>query len=112
MVPKRGQASNLLIPVTISATSVAYASTRIENMFMDLGSAAGVAVALLLQEQNAYDGAAYNDVIPVQDTNVTAVQAVLTSVYGQRIHGPPDDTWVRQCTTTLLRVFHFKEYSS
>jgi len=42
ITPKRGQASNLLVPVVISATSVAYASTRIENMFMDLGSAAGV----------------------------------------------------------------------
>jgi hypothetical protein len=33
MTPKRGQASNLLVPVVISASSVAYASTRIEVRF-------------------------------------------------------------------------------
>ena len=52
---------------------------RIENMFMDLGSAAGVAVAQLLSRGG---GAA------VQDTNVTGVQDVLSAVYGQRFHGP------------------------
>mmetsp|Transcript_22225 Transcript_22225/g.57982 ORF Transcript_22225/g.57982 Transcript_22225/m.57982 type:complete len:695 (-) Transcript_22225:268-2352(-) len=87
MAPKRDQASNLLVPVVISTSSVAYASTRIENMFMDLGSAAGVAVALLLD-----DGAAANKgacpTTPVQDTNVTAVQNVLSAVYGQSFHGP------------------------
>lgn len=79
MVPKRGQASNLLLPVAISTTSVAYASTRIENMYMDLGSAAGVAVAQLLTR-----GAG----VVVQDTNISEVQTVLSTVYGQRFHGP------------------------
>lgn len=80
MVPKRGQASNLLLQVVISTTSVAYASTRIENMFMDLGSAAGVAVAQLLSRGGGG--------VAVQDTNVSAVQDVLSTVYGQRFHGP------------------------
>ena len=86
MVPKRGQASNLLVPVVISATSIAYASTRIENMFMDLGSAAGVAVAQLLD-----DGASPNPgSCPskgVQDADIDRIQEVLQSAYGQQIHG-------------------------
>jgi hypothetical protein len=33
MLPKRGQASNLMVPVAISSTSIAYSSTRIEGMW-------------------------------------------------------------------------------
>eukprot|EP00035_Acanthoeca_spectabilis_P026015 m.460925 g.460925 ORF g.460925 m.460925 type:complete len:691 (+) comp22172_c0_seq1:81-2153(+) len=97
MTPKRGQASNLLIPVVISTTSVAYASTRIENMFMDLGSAAGVAVAQLLTSGSQNIGTCPE--IPVQDTKIAGVQDVLTRVYGQHIHGnanppePPAASW-------------------
>jgi len=91
MSPKRKQASNLLIPVAISASSVAYSSTRIENMFMDLGSAAGVAVAQLLRERQ---GAAVGSCpkLAVQDVDVSAVQKVLQNVYGQALHGPPGRT--------------------
>ena len=95
ITPKRGQASNLLVPVAISATSVAYASTRIENMFMDLGSAAGVAAAQLLNrasKQRLADGRSVGACpaigLAVQDANVSGVQDVLTRVYGQEIHGP------------------------
>ena len=99
ITPKRGQATNLLVPVAISATSVAYSSTRIENMFMDLGSAAGVAVAQLLsrasQQQQVSGGrevavgACPATGLAVQDANITGVQEVLRRVYGQAIHGPP-----------------------
>jgi len=87
IVPQRGQASNLLVPVTLSATSIAYSSTRIEGMFSDLGTAAGVAVALALQSGEAPAPGAC-PAFAVQDTNVTAVQEVLVNVYRQRIHGP------------------------
>lgn len=88
MVPANPlQASNLLIPVCISASSVAYSSARVENMFMDLGSAAGVAVAELLNS-----GAATKSgdcpTVAVQQTNVSAVQHILSTVYKQRFHGP------------------------
>eukprot|EP00039_Didymoeca_costata_P010651 m.144175 g.144175 ORF g.144175 m.144175 type:complete len:689 (+) comp14911_c0_seq5:163-2229(+) len=89
MVPKRGQASNLLIPVVISASSVAYASTRIENMFMDLGTAAGVAVVQLMEKASQTSSNDSGCGLAVQDTNITAVQDVLVNVYGQRVHGPP-----------------------
>eukprot|EP00041_Stephanoeca_diplocostata_P015761 m.302347 g.302347 ORF g.302347 m.302347 type:complete len:214 (+) comp20143_c1_seq16:1824-2465(+) len=73
-----------------AACTYRYASTRIENMFMDLGSAAGVAVAQLLNRHTrAHLATASCPSIPVQDTNITAVQSVLQNVYGQRVHGPP-----------------------
>jgi hypothetical protein len=92
MTPKRGQTPNLLVPVALSASSVAYSSTRIEQMFMDLGAAAGVAAALALEE--AAGGCSGGEprcaiLPPLQDTNVTAVQEVLVHRYRQRIHGPP-----------------------
>ena len=48
MLPKRGVGANLLVPVALSASAVAYASTRIESMFMAVGSAAGVAAKQLV----------------------------------------------------------------
>eukprot|EP00656_Telonema_subtile_P054944 TRINITY_DN8337_c0_g1_i1.p1 TRINITY_DN8337_c0_g1~~TRINITY_DN8337_c0_g1_i1.p1 ORF type:complete len:566 (-),score=115.80 TRINITY_DN8337_c0_g1_i1:77-1774(-) len=79
MLPKRGTGGNLLVPVCLSASAVAYSSTRIENMFMNVGSAAGVAAKQLV------DG----EVAVVQDVNVSKVQAILAQTFKQRIHGPP-----------------------
>lgn len=75
----RGSGTNLLVPVAISASAVAYSSTRIENMFMSLGSAAGVAA------QQLVDGSAAT----VQDVNVSRVQQILVDTFKQRVHGPP-----------------------
>ena len=54
---------------------------------MDLGSAAGVSVAILLeqQEDQIID---HCPKLAVQDTNISAVQHVLTNVYEQKFHGP------------------------
>jgi len=88
LLPRRGEAANLIVPVALSATSVAYASTRIEQMFVDTGAAAGVAAALALEA--GAGGAGGGGACPalgyeMQDTNVTAVQAALVALYGQRI---------------------------
>ena len=79
MLPKRGTGANLLVPVCLSASAVAYSSTRIENMFMSVGAAAGVAAAQVVAGTAA----------TVQDVDVAQVQAVLTAQFKQRIHGPP-----------------------
>lgn len=90
MLPVRAEAANLLVSVAISATSVAYSSTRIEQMFVDTGAAAGVAAALALEAAGAPGaGACAGLGLAVQDTDVAAVQGVLLREYAQRIHGPP-----------------------
>ena len=76
MLPPRGVGGNLLVPVALSASAVAYTSTRIESMFMAVGSAAGVAAKQLV------DGS----VETVQDVNVTEVQTILMSRFHQQIH--------------------------
>ena len=89
MLPQRAQASNLAMVVAISATSIAYSSTRIEGMYVDLGVAAGVAAAQVLRGGGGGGGGAC-PALPLLDVNVTAVQDVLVGRYKQRVHGPPD----------------------
>lgn len=56
LVPKRGQADNLLVPVCVSISHIAFGSIRMEPVFMILGQSAGAAAVLAIGEQ-----------VPVQD---------------------------------------------
>jgi hypothetical protein len=47
MVTKQGEADNLIVPVALSATHIAYGSIRMEPVFMTLGQSAGAAAVLL-----------------------------------------------------------------
>lgn len=57
IVPKRGQAANLLVPVALSASHIAYGTIRMEPVFMILGQSAAAAADLALR-----DGVAVQDV--------------------------------------------------
>jgi hypothetical protein len=63
LLPRREDAQDLLVPVCLSASHVAFASVRMEPTLMLLGHAAGAAAA-----QAARRG------VPVQDVDVPALQ--------------------------------------
>jgi hypothetical protein len=56
LVPKHGQCENLLVPVCVSSSHIAFGSIRMEPVFMILGQSAATAAVL------AIDGD-----LPVQD---------------------------------------------
>lgn len=66
MLPKRAQATNLLVPVSFSATHVAYSTLRMEPQYMIIGHAAGVAAAMAIEGDLA-----------VQDIDTAALRATL-----------------------------------
>ncbi len=48
IVPAKGQAANLLVPVCLSASHIAYGSIRMEPVFMVLGQSAATAASLAI----------------------------------------------------------------
>lgn len=56
IVPKKGECSNLLVPVCISASHIAFGSLRMEPVFMILGQSAAIAAAQAIDyNQNIQD---------------------------------------------------------
>jgi hypothetical protein len=68
ITPRRAEATNLLVPVALSASHIAYGSIRMEPVFMVLGQAAAVAAGMALDAG-----------VPVQRVNVAAVQRELAT---------------------------------
>jgi FAD dependent oxidoreductase len=61
LVPQRGQASNLLVPVCCSASHIAYGSIRMEPVFMVLAQSAMVAGGIALERGLAVQDVPYGE---------------------------------------------------
>jgi len=57
LVPKKGQCDNLLVPVCVSSSHIAFGSIRMEPVFMILGQSAATAASLAI-----HDGCTVQDV--------------------------------------------------
>lgn len=51
LIPKTGQADNLLVPVCLSCTHIAYGSIRMEPVFMILGQSAATAAVIAIDDR-------------------------------------------------------------
>lgn len=58
--PRRQQCSNLLVPVCVSSTHIAYGSIRMEPVFMILGQSAATLAVLAIEQQCAVQDVAYD----------------------------------------------------
>lgn len=63
ITPKQQECTNLLVPVCLSATHIAYGSIRMEPVFMVLGQSAAEAASMAIDEN-----------VPVQKINVSMLQ--------------------------------------
>ncbi len=66
IVPKAGECANLLVPVCLSASHIAYGSIRMEPVFMVLGQSAATAASMAIDTRK-----------PVQKIDVSQLQALL-----------------------------------
>ena len=61
LVPKQGECENLLVPVCVSASHIAFGSIRMEPVFMILGQSAATAAVLALDQGIAVQEVRYPD---------------------------------------------------
>ena len=66
LVPKRAECTNLIVPVCLSASHIAYGSIRMEPVFMVLGQTAAVAAVQAIKNAGA-----------VQEVKVSDIQQIL-----------------------------------
>ncbi|MCW4460242.1 FAD-dependent oxidoreductase [Sphingomonas sp. BT-65] len=68
IVPKKQEAANLLVPVALSASHIAYGSIRMEPVFMILGQSAAAAASFAIE-----------DGVAIQDVSYSRLRARLVS---------------------------------
>jgi hypothetical protein len=71
ITPKREECINLLVPVCLSATHIAYGSIRMEPVFMMLGEAAGAAASLAIDAGSKVQEVNYDELKKAIDYSLT-----------------------------------------
>ncbi len=91
IVPRKGECDNLLVPVCVSASHIAFTSLRMEPVWMNLGESAGVAAAMAVDAE-----------IPVQDVPYDKLRKKLDALDQklERVQEPIKD---QQKPDTLVR---------
>jgi hypothetical protein len=69
IVPKKAEASNLLVPVCLSASHIAFGSIRMEPVFMVLGQSAAIAASQAIDENVAVQDVPYEKLRGVLEEN-------------------------------------------
>ncbi|MFN0293897.1 FAD-dependent oxidoreductase [Pedobacter helvus] len=69
IVPKRNEVDNLLVPVCLSASHIAFGSIRMEPVFMVLAQSAAVAASIAIDQKIAIQDVVVNDIKTVLKAN-------------------------------------------
>ena len=75
LTPKQEEATNLLVPVCVSASHVGYGTLRLEPQYMIMGQSAGTAASLAIQDK-----------VAVQEVNLNTLTGLLQA--GKQILRP------------------------
>jgi hypothetical protein len=67
ITPKREECTNLLVPVCLSATHIAYGSIRMEPVFLMLGEAVGAAACLAIDNDDHVQEVDYDKLVEAID---------------------------------------------
>ena len=81
ITPRASECDNLLVPICLSASHIAYGSIRMEPVFLCLGEAAATAAALAVERRCA-----------VQNVSLAALQESLVNTGGVLAYSPPDSS--------------------
>jgi hypothetical protein len=65
LVPKKEECTNLLVPVCVSSSHIAYGSIRMEPVFMILGQSAAVAANIAIDKKCAVQDVSYDELKPI-----------------------------------------------
>jgi FAD dependent oxidoreductase len=65
IIPKRGECSNLAVPVCLSSSHIAFGSIRMEPVYMILGQSSAAAIHLALAESGDLQDVPYDRLLPV-----------------------------------------------
>ena len=63
LVPKKSECSNLIVPVCISSSHIAFGSIRMEPVFMILGQSAATAASLAIDQHISVQDLNYTDLL-------------------------------------------------
>ncbi len=91
LTPKRSECTNLLVPVCLSASHIAYGSIRMEPVFMVMGQVCGMAASMAIDQDTK-----------VQTINVAKLQQKLAN--DPLLNGTPADVVVDNEDTTYIQT--------
>lgn len=62
IIPKKEECTNLLVPVAVSSSHIAFGSIRMEPVFMILGQSAGIVAVLAIEEKTGINELSYEKI--------------------------------------------------
>ncbi len=76
IIPKKGECQNLLVPVCVSSSHIAFGSIRMEPVFMILGQSAASAASLAIDKNISVQEVAYTDLRPLLEKGLQRLEYV------------------------------------